>query len=1041
MGYGKMRKLGKKLLSSVLIFSLTVGGSILPAYAAEPGALPADEDEILTDDYEAEADQALMSASSEDEEIVGEADEDLAEPQDGKELEPDVLFDDEAVETEGPKIVCSKDNITVYYGEDGSSENANLEKLFAKVLEDETLSESEKAVDYGFYTEDSKVYGLAVKYMTALFDKTEDAAAGAVVNDKNLLTALSEEKSEKLSDIVAGSKVIAVVTVTGEDDAETLYLSKAEITKRELTLKYAEETLAIDKAAVKDEAIYYITPDMEEYDGFYLDNDNAGFAMAAQLSDIRTVIDGNIAIDLADVTKDSAKAKIYANLSSSFAQNYYLDESSFANIALIEGEEEDAEAQDGEEKEEAAPAEDGQVSFSLTPAYIMYGESDDNENGNLDALFAPSYKVGGVEYSLGAGAQDATDEASEETADEVAKEAETVEGVAEETAEVLSADASDETAEGAEDNAANEAGEADAVKSAEVPENTDLSFSTEYKFVTDEAALAGITADNFDALESVSLSTIPAGTVVYVVAKATAPGQPAIIATDSFTMEKRKLILHFEAPKESAINEKSELEDEKLVFEKEKAEELITVEVVENDFNAEGMSTFAASSDELTPEEIVEGDVTLDVSDVNYEEIGYQEVPMTVELTEDMAANYEIVDDLVGYIYVDETTYTITFKAMNNGQKKELTYTLDQSYLSTDRSIKDVLNRLGKLSEVYPTMGGFINASKNEVIAGWDLTQDAISYTYYEEFLDADFNYYYDDSAFKLTKRTDYYLTAFVGKMASENISVLVSPTVVYNGMAHVSSAADTTASQYPDLAIDVRYESDGKPMGSGTYLRYGKDYKVTYKNNKNASVKVTANGEYEPLYTAGVDDAKRPCATITGIGSYKGFSATAYFDIIPTDIGDYPVAKITGLKNSYVLGSKGTITGKISPKVTYTRNFYTAKKVITKTTTLKLGKDFEQKLYIYEGGIWKECADSNPSKIAKEGRYLYTVRGIGNYCGTAFGREDADVFNDGRSGSINPSVCSYVGTDVANCQFIVIGDAAQDLAKATISIKKSQLK
>ncbi len=997
MGYGKIRKLGNKLLSAILIFSLTAGGTVIPAYAAESGELFTDEDVVLSEDSGEESDQALLNAASEDEDIPGEADEDLIEPENGKELVSDYLIDDEAVETEGPKIVCSKEKVTVYYGEDAGAKNANLEKAFAAVLKDEKVSETEKTVAYSFYVKDSKVYDLASEYMAASFDEAADQA----VTDMNLLTAISEVESEKLSGIAAGSEVIAVVTVTGEDDAETLYLSKVEVAKRELTLKYAEEALAIDKAAVEDAQIYYVTPDMEEYAGFYLVNDDADFAMAAEISDIKDVIDGSIAIDLTDVAEDSAKAKISAELAGSFARNYYLDDSSFANIVLIDGgDAEDAEEQ-GEDREEKTPDGEAKVSFSLNPAYIMYGESDDNENGNLDALFAPVYVV------------------------------------AEESVELLSSDADDETEEGADESAEVPAEEAD-----EDSENKDLSFSTAYKFFTDENAIAGITAENFDAQEGVSLSTIPAGTVVYVVAKASAQGQEDVIATDSFTMEKRKLLLHFEAPQESAINEKSELEDEKLVFEKDEAEEYITVEVVENEFNAEGMSTFAVSSDELMPEEIVKGDVTLDVSEVDYEEVGYQEVPMTVELTEDMAANYEIVEGLLGYIYVDETTFTITFTAKNNGQTKVLPYELPQSYLSTDRSIKEVLNYLGVYAEVYPDMGGFVETSKNEVISGWDIVEDAISHTYYEDYLTTDFMYYYSDDPFLLTSRTDYYLTANVCKMASENICIRSSPTVVYNGQAHISAYGDYTSSQYPDLDLSVKYVDDGDPLSDGTTLRYGKDYKVTYKNNINASVEVTDDGNYVPLYTPGIDDAKRPYAIVTGIGNYKGFSAKAYFDIIPADIGDNPVAEITGLKHSYVLGSKGTITGKISPKVTISRYIYNGKKSVLKKYTLKLGKDYEQKLYIYEGGIWKECEDSNPSKITKEGRYLYTVRGKGNYCGTAFGREYPDRFDDGRNGGyMNPSVCDYVGTDVENCQFIVIGDAAQNLDNATISVKKTQLK
>ena len=110
------------------------------------------------------------------------------------------------------------------------------------------------------------------------------------------------------------------------------------------------------------------------------------------------------------------------------------------------------------------------------------------------------------------------------------------------------------------------------------------------------------------------------------------------------------------------------------------------------------------------------------------------------------------------------------------------------------------------------------------------------------------------------------------------------------------------------------------------------------------------------------------------------------------------------------------------------------------KTYTLKAGTDYEPKLYIYKNDMWNECADSNPNNISEEGKYLYTVRGKGNFCGTAFGQTYTQVFNDGSDGTPNPAVCSYVGTDIRACQFIVIGDASQDLANASITVKKTQL-
>ena len=490
---------------------------------------------------------------------------------------------------------------------------------------------------------------------------------------------------------------------------------------------------------------------------------------------------------------------------------------------------------------------------------------------------------------------------------------------------------------------------------------------------------------------------------------------------------------------EEAVNEKSNPDEDKLVFEKEEAENYLTVEVVENQFNEEGISTFEPDASSILSEDLLVSDVTLNLSEIDYEEIGYQEAPMTLELSEEKISNYEIIVDAVGYVYVEETIYYISFNVKNNGKTKELKYVLDQDYLSETRTITEVLTHLGKLSEVTPTMGGFLDNTNDASIAGWKISEAANTW---QTMLSVDFAFADDeeDLAYPIEKRTDYYLTAYLCKKASSNIYIDAIPAVTYDGRAHVALDDSYTATKNANLQLWVKYVADGEEPSNGMYLRYGKDYKVTYKNNKEVSVKINEQGEYVPLYTEGVDDAKRPCAIVTGIGNYKGFSATVYFDILPLNFSGYPMAEVSGLKNSYVLNSKGTITGGISPKVKLTHYYYTEKKNITKTYTLKLGKDYQQQLYLYEDGIWKLCEESNPSKITKEGKYLYTIKGIGNYTGMYFGQEYYDIFNDGTEGEINPQVSSYLGTDLVNCQFIVIGDASQDLANAKVSIRKSQL-
>lgn len=720
-------------------------------------------------------------------------------------------------------------------------------------------------------------------------------------------------------------------------------------------------------------------------------------------------------ITVAEYTDEDGTKKL-------FILSAVITEAEKESETVTEDETEATVTEDEEPTSSEEDTDDEKPKFTIDPGTVMYGESGDNSNGVLDELFKPSYFANGQEYVLKSNEKQSgssEDESSEDgVSGDESSEGETAE---DETAEVKSSEVDTSEDKPSEDGSA----------------DPDLCFTASYKFITGELQ-DEISAEDFDKIESEDLSSIPAGEEVTVIALASSADQPDTVTSGSFVMEKRKILVHFETPEEIGINEKSDIEDDKLVFDEEEAVKYITVEVVENGSNPEGTSTFARPDDEeITPEAILDGEVTLDVSEVDYDEVGLQEVPMLFAADDKLSGNYEVSIEPVGYVYVDETRYTITFSAKNDGLSKELTYVLDQDYVSPGRTIKEVLNNLGVLSEVYPTMGGLINTERGDSIVTWRVTVDAISQAYNMTPLDPEFKNYYSGEDYKLSRKTDYYLTANVCRKASENIYIDSLPAVIYNGLPHVSHSAKASKSASNDLGLTVKYVEDG----TNEVLRYGTDYKVKYKNNKNASVYMTPDGEYKPLYTEEDGDLKRPCAVVTGIGNYKGFSATVYFDILPADLGDYPVAQISGLKYSYVLKSNGKLSSKISPTVKIRRSIYTGKKYVYKTYSLKSGKDYETRLYIYEDDMWKKCDESNPNKISKEGKYLFMVRGIGNYCGSAFGQDYDSEFRDGSDGSIpNPEVCSYVGTDIRNCQFIVIGDTSQDLAKATVTVKKTKL-
>ncbi len=115
---------------------------------------------------------------------------------------------------------------------------------------------------------------------------------------------------------------------------------------------------------------------------------------------------------------------------------------------------------------------------------------------------------------------------------------------------------------------------------------------------------------------------------------------------------------------------------------------------------------------------------------------------------------------------------------------------------------------------------------------------------------------------------------------------------VTYDGFKHVAEDAGNSKSQTADLAVSVH--------SNGRHLVYGRDYKLSYKNNVNACEDYTK-----------VDAKKMPTVIVTGIGSYKGMEYTAYFNIKKADVSS--IYQAGGLKAYYKANSKGAFT--IKPK------------------------------------------------------------------------------------------------------------------------------
>lgn len=434
-----------------------------------------------------------------------------------------------------------------------------------------------------------------------------------------------------------------------------------------------------------------------------------------------------------------------------------------------------------------------------------------------------------------------------------------------------------------------------------------------------------------------------------------------------------------------------------------------------------------ASEDEmkLTEDELPKYNMTLIEKDLSENEVTLtEEAPSEDEKGVDAADDRVIEPD--GYVYPEETKYHITFIIMSEGEiyKQE-----EYNNLTSPANMSSTLN-LETINKIK------MRAGANDIL-GWQLSVNG----HYSTDLTANFRKQYPDEDYLFQPKMDYTLTAKLKRGVSSNIFVDAIPAVYYDGRAHIGDDELLTEKDLEkklnDLNVHVCYLPDGAPYEDATLLRAGKDYKLTYKNNINASMRMTDDGTYERLE---LSDKKRPCVLVTGVNNYEGFSAEVYFDILPYNFGEISTvqkdlkfnAQLGGVETSYTL-KNGKISKQIDPKVTI-RNLYNGK-----VTTLKKGRDYEIRLYRYnEISKWVLKTD-----VTETGRWLCTVRGKGNYCGTLFGQPELalnTIFNDGsQPGALNPAVCEYTGATIPAGQFRV-ENSDRDISKVKVSVAKSSV-
>ena len=455
-----------------------------------------------------------------------------------------------------------------------------------------------------------------------------------------------------------------------------------------------------------------------------------------------------------------------------------------------------------------------------------------------------------------------------------------------------------------------------------------------------------------------------------------------------------------------------DLQEEQIVV---RGEELAADGVYDADF-PEGSDTGDILQEGIDEEEVLSENtsVTDSISDNN-----------TV-LPDDLTDDDNIGND--GYFYpYEKDGPQITFVGRNNGEYKTMRFRNDHN-VTGGLAIKAILEAVGNYSNVINGMideeGALFDDSKNEYITGWKVTVDGVG----EEYLSNDLTYPDSGYDYMIQSGKDYYFTAIGQKGVcpdSYGFYIESIPSVIYNGRQHVIADIPLKngdlSSKTNDLKVSVVYKMET--------LRPNVDYSIKYNNNKEASLKMddNYNGIFEQKYT---DPSKRPSVTVTGKGQYAGFSATAYFDIYPYNFGkEKSHAQISGLDNAYVL-KDGKVQGKIAPKITLTHEGM-------KEITLKDGRDYE--IAIYKGdksgkGQWLFWQKGSTQNLVAPGKYLFAVRGKGNYCGVYCGQADAMNF---QLSPAYPFICETYTESFAPWQFALTEETVYDLADMKINIGK----
>ena len=398
-----------------------------------------------------------------------------------------------------------------------------------------------------------------------------------------------------------------------------------------------------------------------------------------------------------------------------------------------------------------------------------------------------------------------------------------------------------------------------------------------------------------------------------------------------------------------------------------------------------------------------------------------------------------------------EPVYLSKLTAYNSGK----TYGISANKSFYDTAAGKLFGANDNLSILsYTVVGKAIYSNGTPVFrtgSSTDVVQDTLFTMSAEEFVDNSSGIACEDIP---VLYNDLYVYANVGAYATDredNGVVISTPAgVKYSGLAHKLSAdpkslkTDAGKSASYDLNITITDTKTKNSDGTAYELVYGKDYTVSYKNNKNASVKVSSvAGEtyYKQIYGEDQAAAKWPQIIVKGKGNYAKMKAVVYFDILPLSIGETYQAVgnyADVVKDSYILKKKGGIA--LTTKATHYQRKYdklTGAYVNNdaKTVKYKVGTEVIMTLQKQnpETKLWETfgTGDVTTAKqckalvktITETGSYRIKLTGTGNYYGTAVDR--FEVYAN------NKTMFSKLKVKKATAVYSKDGVAATDLVTA----------